>query len=138
MHGFVTLCCVQLVTVQLQAVVTLQDRAIQLPEVFQESTSQTFAADSCARYNWAVQIASGSWTDSASGGFQDLPEDAPVLILLPGLTGGSHDSYVRHMVGTARRWGIRAVCFNSRGTSTGPVLTPQFYSASFTGDMRCA
>lgn len=69
---------------------------------------------------------------------QDLPRDAPVLILLPGLTGGSHDSYVRHMVGAARRSGIRAICFNSRGTSTGPVLTPQFYSASFTGDIRCA
>ncbi|KAK9810879.1 hypothetical protein WJX73_005069 [Symbiochloris irregularis] len=67
---------------------------------------------------------------------RDLPGDAPVLILLPGLTGGSHDSYVRHMVGAARRTGIRTICFNSRGTSTGPVLTPQFYSASYTGDLR--
>lgn len=29
---------------------------------------------------------------------QQLPEDAPVLILLPGLTGGSEDSYVQHAV----------------------------------------
>jgi hypothetical protein len=29
---------------------------------------------------------------------QHLPEDAPVLILLPGLTGGSEDSYVQHAV----------------------------------------
>jgi predicted alpha/beta-fold hydrolase len=27
-----------------------------------------------------------------------LPKDAPVLILLPGLTGGSEDSYVQHAV----------------------------------------
>ena len=29
---------------------------------------------------------------------QQLPEDAPVLVLLPGLTGGSEDSYVQHAV----------------------------------------
>lgn len=69
---------------------------------------------------------------------QDLPDDAPVLILLPGLTGGSHDSYVRHMVGAASMNGMRAVVFNSRGTSDGVVTSPQFYSASYTGDMRSA
>ncbi|EIE22712.1 AB-hydrolase YheT [Coccomyxa subellipsoidea C-169] len=67
---------------------------------------------------------------------QDLPQDAPVVILLPGLTGGSHDSYVKYMVRACRRKGLRAIVFNSRGTSDGPVTTPQFYSASFTGDMR--
>lgn len=68
---------------------------------------------------------------------QELPDDAPVMVILPGLTGGSHDTYVQHMVGTAHRQGIRAVVFNSRGTSDAPVTTPQFYSASFTGDMKC-
>jgi hypothetical protein len=67
-----------------------------------------------------------------------LPDDAPVLILLPGLTGGSGDSYVRHAVLQARESGIRAVVFNSRGTADSPVTSTQFYSASFTGDMRCA
>lgn len=69
---------------------------------------------------------------------QILPDDAPVLILLPGLTGGSHDSYVRHMVGAASMNGMRAVVFNSRGTSDAAVTSPQFYSASYTGDMRSA
>lgn len=36
----------------------------------------------------------------------------------------------------AREVGIRAVVFNSRGTSGSPVVTAQFYSASFTEDMR--
>ncbi|CAL8470709.1 g10251 [Coccomyxa elongata] len=67
---------------------------------------------------------------------QDLPQDAPVVILLPGLTGGSHDSYVKYMVRECRRKGLRAIVFNSRGTSNGAVTSPQFYSASFTGDMR--
>lgn len=68
---------------------------------------------------------------------QALPEDAPLLILFPGLTGGSGDSYVQYAVQSAKRAGIRAVVFNSRGTADSPILTPQFYSASFTGDTRC-
>ena len=57
--------------------------------------------------------------------------------LRAGLTGGSHDSYVKHMVLACRARGLRALVFNSRGTSDAPVTSPQFYSASFTGDMRC-
>ncbi|KXZ45822.1 hypothetical protein GPECTOR_50g616 [Gonium pectorale] len=67
---------------------------------------------------------------------KELSDDAPVLVLLPGLTGGSGDSYVLHAVHTARQAGIRAVVFNGRGTADSPVITPQFYSASFTGDTR--
>lgn len=63
---------------------------------------------------------------------QGLPRSAPVLILLPGLTGGSHDSYVEYCVCAARLVGIRAMVFNGRGTSDGPATTAQFYSASFT------
>jgi len=67
----------------------------------------------------------------------ELGADAPVLILLPGLTGGSGDTYVQHAVIHAKKAGIRAIVFNSRGTSDSPVTTAQFYSASFTGDMKC-
>lgn len=70
-------------------------------------------------------------------GPQTLDDSAPVLILLPGLTGGSGDTYVQHAVIHARKAGIRAIVFNSRGTSKSPIVTPQFYSASFTQDMRC-
>jgi predicted alpha/beta-fold hydrolase len=59
-----------------------------------------------------------------------------VLILLPGLSGGSEDSYVQHAVRDARARGVRAVVFNSRGTSGSPVTTAQFYSASYTEDLR--
>lgn len=76
------------------------------------------------------------WEDSS--GQAPLPDDAPVLILLPGLTGGSHDTYVSYAAEKARTFGMRAVVFNSRGTAGSPVTSPQFYSASFTGDMRCA
>ncbi|RCV07553.1 hypothetical protein SETIT_1G253800v2 [Setaria italica] len=74
--------------------------------------------------------------DWVCGDDRTLPRDAPVLILLPGLTGGSDDTYVRHMLMRARSKGWRVVVFNSRGCADSPVTTPQFYSASFTGDLR--
>ncbi|MCD7456914.1 embryogenesis-associated protein emb8 [Datura stramonium] len=73
--------------------------------------------------------------DWVSGDDRRLPPDSPLLILLPGLTGGSDDSYVRHMLVRARSRGWRVVVFNSRGCGDSPVTTPQFYSASFLGDM---
>ncbi|KAM0934411.1 putative alcohol O-acetyltransferase [Dioscorea sansibarensis] len=65
-----------------------------------------------------------------------LPFDSPVLVLLPGLTGGSGDTYVRHLLVRARSKGWRVVVFNSRGCDDSPITTPQFYSASFTDDLR--
>ncbi|KAF7828098.1 embryogenesis-associated protein EMB8-like [Senna tora] len=40
------------------------------------------------------------------------------------------------MLVRARRKGWRVVVFNSRGCGDSPVITPQFYSASFLGDLR--
>ncbi|KAI4312693.1 hypothetical protein MLD38_037494 [Melastoma candidum] len=74
--------------------------------------------------------------DWVSGDDGRLPPDSPLLVLLPGLTGGSDDTYVRHMLIRAQNKGWRVVVFNSRGCADSPVTTPQFYSASFTGDMR--
>ncbi|KAK7404278.1 hypothetical protein VNO78_05042 [Psophocarpus tetragonolobus] len=74
--------------------------------------------------------------DWVSGDDRRLPSDSPLVILLPGLTGGSEDAYVRHMLVRARSEGWRVVVFNSRGCGDSPVTTPQFYSASFLGDLR--
>ncbi|XP_051193558.1 embryogenesis-associated protein EMB8 [Lolium perenne] len=74
--------------------------------------------------------------DWVSADDRALPPDAPLLILLPGLTGGSQDTYVRHMLLRARSKGWRVVVFNSRGCASSPVTTAKFYSASFTGDLR--
>eukprot|EP00898_Chlorokybus_atmophyticus_P005391 jgi/Chlat1/5853/Chrsp4S06235 len=68
--------------------------------------------------------------------WMDVADTAPLLVLLPGLTGGSHDAYVRHQVAVAQDNGYRAVVFNSRGCADSPVTTAQFYSASFTEDLR--
>ncbi|OVA04760.1 hypothetical protein BVC80_1719g97 [Macleaya cordata] len=74
--------------------------------------------------------------DWVCGDDLEIPADSPVLILLPGLTGGSGDTYVQHMLVRARRIRWRVVVFNSRGCGGSPVITPQFYSASFTEDTR--
>eukprot|EP00798_Chlamydomonas_sp_ICE-L_P012777 gene12777-16034_t len=64
-----------------------------------------------------------------------LPPTAPLLLMLPGLTQGSESSYICWAVESARRSGIRAVVFNSRGTADSPVTTPQLYSGCYTGDL---
>ncbi|XP_054825459.1 embryogenesis-associated protein EMB8-like isoform X1 [Prosopis cineraria] len=74
--------------------------------------------------------------DWVSGDDRLLPPDSPVLILLPGLTGGSEASYARHLLIRARSKGWRVVVFNNRGCGNSPVITPQLYSASFLGDLR--
>lgn len=43
---------------------------------------------------------------------------------------------MQHAVLHAKKAGIRAIVFNSRATSDSPVTTAQFYSASWTGDLR--
>ncbi|CAA7399800.1 unnamed protein product [Spirodela intermedia] len=90
----------------------------------------------CLRRECIRTIDDGSVAlDWCCGDSRLLPADAPVLILLPGLTGGSGDSYVRHMLLKARSKGWRVVVFNSRGCGDSPVTTAQFYSASFTRDL---
>lgn len=59
-----------------------------------------------------------------------------ILLLLPGLTGGSDDTYVQHLTQRACKQGWTVAVFNSRGCAESPVTTPQFYSASFTEDLR--
>jgi predicted alpha/beta-fold hydrolase len=68
--------------------------------------------------------------------WREFPDDAPVLILMSGIAGGSHDKYLKHFLRRAHAMGYRCVAFNCRGTSDSPLTTPQFYSASFTGDIR--
>ncbi|KAG5007948.1 hypothetical protein JHK82_025880 [Glycine max] len=46
------------------------------------------------------------------------------------------DAYVRHMLLRDRTKGWRVFVFNSLGCGDSPVTTPQFYLASFLGDMR--
>ncbi|KAN0060422.1 hypothetical protein ACQY0O_007752 [Thecaphora frezii] len=68
----------------------------------------------------------------------------PTVVCLHGLTGGSHESYVRNCFSrlTAPKSeggaGYRGVVVNFRGCASTPVTSPQLYSASKTSDLRSA
>ncbi|KDQ54172.1 hypothetical protein JAAARDRAFT_413634 [Jaapia argillacea MUCL 33604] len=66
----------------------------------------------------------------------------PILLVLHGLTGGSHESYVRAALSvltssqTPASLPFRAVVLNSRGCNGSPVTTPKLYHAGTTDDIR--
>lgn len=46
---------------------------------------------------------------------KDCSVTSPIVIILPGLTGGSQAEYIKCLVSAARKIGIRCVIFNNRG-----------------------
>ncbi|KAJ7452448.1 Alpha/Beta hydrolase protein [Mycena galericulata] len=82
--------------------------------------------------------------DFAPADSSKLREDAPIIVVQHGLTGGSYESYVRSILVPACRaveeggLGYRAVVVNFRGCAGVPVTSPQLYSAGHTGDIRLA
>ncbi|QRV78569.1 alpha/beta hydrolase family protein [Ceratobasidium sp. AG-Ba] len=73
-----------------------------------------------------------------------LPPETPILVVLHGLSGGSHESYVRSILSqvcaptSTGGLGYRAVVVNFRGCAGVPLTSPQFYSAGHTDDIRTA
>eukprot|EP00274_Cyanoptyche_gloeocystis_P000410 CAMPEP_0196663690 /NCGR_PEP_ID=MMETSP1086-20130531/53844_1 /TAXON_ID=77921 /ORGANISM="Cyanoptyche gloeocystis , Strain SAG4.97" /LENGTH=361 /DNA_ID=CAMNT_0041999605 /DNA_START=282 /DNA_END=1367 /DNA_ORIENTATION=+ len=65
-------------------------------------------------------------------------EEDPTLVVLHGLTGGSHESYIRTLLHDAQQKGFRAVVINARGCGGTPLKTQQFFCAAWTEDVRHA
>ncbi|GAN07853.1 AB-hydrolase YheT [Mucor ambiguus] len=75
------------------------------------------------------------WAPTKEG----LENDAtPTLVVLHGLTGGSHESYIRCLleVITYPPFNYRAVVMNCRGCANSEIKTPQMYSGGYTDDLR--
>ncbi|PWA93602.1 esterase/lipase/thioesterase family protein [Artemisia annua] len=124
-------------------------------EILPETSTETYSADRKAfsgplnkrgtrkssRFNILDDVgsSSGSTRSRNNEGYVEITLGTSLLsnlfISMPGLTGVSNDSYIRHMLLRARNKGWRVVVFNSRGCGHGPVTTPQLYSASFLGDI---
>ncbi|KAF7312384.1 AB hydrolase-1 domain-containing protein [Mycena indigotica] len=74
----------------------------------------------------------------------DIPDDTPIIVVQHGLTGGSHEPYVRSVLAPATApvdrggLGYRAVVVNFRGCSGVPITSPKFYTAAQTDDLRQA
>ncbi|CCA69296.1 related to acyltransferase, has a minor role in medium-chain fatty acid ethyl ester biosynthesis [Serendipita indica DSM 11827] len=72
-----------------------------------------------------------------------LPADTPIIVVEHGLTGGSHESYVRNILAAAcapkdqNGLGYRAAVINFRGCAGVPITSPRFYSAACTEDLAC-
>lgn len=65
-------------------------------------------------------------------------EQKPLLVLLHGLSGGSHEAYVRAVVDeiTKPEFGFDCVVLNSRGCARTPISTPQLFCGVWTEDIR--
>ncbi|KAI0325714.1 AB-hydrolase YheT [Cubamyces sp. BRFM 1775] len=65
-----------------------------------------------------------------------------VLLVAHGLTGGSHEAYVRAVLARVTRnrdaggLGLRAVVLNFRGCNGSPLVTPRLYHAGSSDDIR--
>eukprot|EP01023_Acetabularia_acetabulum_P065289 TRINITY_DN8625_c1_g2_i3.p1 TRINITY_DN8625_c1_g2~~TRINITY_DN8625_c1_g2_i3.p1 ORF type:complete len:408 (+),score=57.30 TRINITY_DN8625_c1_g2_i3:145-1368(+) len=69
--------------------------------------------------------------------WDDLKSDAPILLVLHGLTGSSREGYCKWMCYAAAKTArYRCVVMNYRGEGGMPLKTPMTYSATKTEDIR--
>ncbi|KAI8098535.1 Alpha/Beta hydrolase protein [Halteromyces radiatus] len=71
---------------------------------------------------------------------QPLLVDTPTLVCLHGLTGGSHESYIRGLleVVTAAPFNYQSVVINNRGCGKSELKTPHLFCGAYTEDIRVA
>lgn len=86
-----------------------------------------------------------TWLPLSDGGIVTLDwsclprQGQPVLVILHGLTGGSHERYVQWLIAAVSvRIGACCVVLNARGCSETELSSPLGFSAAFTGDVRSA
>ena len=68
----------------------------------------------------------------------DLPDDAPVFIMLHGINGGSHEGPSKWAVATGAVRGWRCVALNMRGCNGVPLSSAKVYCAASAEDVRAA
>ncbi|CEP17279.1 hypothetical protein [Parasitella parasitica] len=104
---------------------SLFDRKTTRNDITYERQILEFVNGGVASLDWAVPVI-------------DLPENTPTLVILHGLTGGSHENYIRGLLQILTRPPInyRAVVYNARGCGFTNVNTPQLFNASITDDIR--
>ncbi|KAG2973827.1 hypothetical protein PC129_g1111 [Phytophthora cactorum] len=67
---------------------------------------------------------------------QRVDASKKTVLVLPGLTGGSGEHYIRTAVERLNSLGWQCVVFNSRGCQDTPLRTPHLFCIAYTGDLR--
>ncbi|KAK4776729.1 hypothetical protein SAY86_005417 [Trapa natans] len=98
-------------------------------QLFHTSDRGTIALD------WL--LSSDVMEDSASM-VQDnqIHDETPILIVIPGLTSDSESSYIKHLVYTMARSGWNVVVSNHRGLGGITITSDCFYNAGWTKDIE--
>ncbi|XP_061667697.1 phospholipase ABHD3-like isoform X2 [Syngnathoides biaculeatus] len=76
------------------------------------------------------------WADNDGSAAYPEASTRPTVLVLPGLTGDSRQTYALHAVRRAARHGYRCVVFNNRGFGGVELLTPQTFCAADTSDLE--
>ena len=77
------------------------------------------------------------WMDELNAS-DPLPDDAPIVLLLPGINGSPKDNYLRRMAVALRNSKYRVVGFVYRGCGGLMLTTPKWYSSGHTEDVHLA
>ncbi|XP_030883741.1 phospholipase ABHD3 [Leptonychotes weddellii] len=76
------------------------------------------------------------WFDNCNSKCYMDATTRPTILLLPGLTGTSKESYILHMIHLSEELGYRCVVFNNRGVAGENLLTPRTYCCANTEDLE--
>uniref|UniRef100_A0A452RDX5 Phospholipase ABHD3 n=1 Tax=Ursus americanus TaxID=9643 RepID=A0A452RDX5_URSAM len=76
------------------------------------------------------------WFDNCNSRCYMDATTRPTILLLPGLTGTSKESYILHMIHLSEDLGYRCVVFNNRGVAGENLLTPRTYCCANTEDLE--